>query len=149
MIKYNQVTWYSKLLALILFVALPFIGFWAGMKYQEAISSIEPDTNYIKTPTGQEKLKIDNEQLSLKVFFQDNKLKFSGTVQMPTPCHNLTTESMIAESYPEKVSLYLNAVEPRSGDVCAEVVTPKEFSGEIQASEESSIRVIFNGKEVK
>ena len=32
-IEYNKVTWYSKLLALILFVALPFIGFWLGMKY--------------------------------------------------------------------------------------------------------------------
>jgi hypothetical protein len=32
-IEYNKVTWYSKILALILFVALPFAGFWLGMKY--------------------------------------------------------------------------------------------------------------------
>ncbi|MEK7094440.1 MAG: hypothetical protein AAB903_03835 [Patescibacteria group bacterium] len=34
-IEWNKVTWYSKLLALILFVALPFIGFYLGMMYQE------------------------------------------------------------------------------------------------------------------
>ncbi len=32
-IQWNRVTWYSKLLALALFVALPFIGFWYGAQY--------------------------------------------------------------------------------------------------------------------
>lgn len=32
-IEWNKVTWYSKTLALILFVALPFIGFYYGMQY--------------------------------------------------------------------------------------------------------------------
>jgi hypothetical protein len=32
-IQWNTVTWYSKLLALALFVALPFIGFYYGMQY--------------------------------------------------------------------------------------------------------------------
>lgn len=34
-IVYNKVTWYSKLLALIIFIAMPFIGFYLGVKYQE------------------------------------------------------------------------------------------------------------------
>jgi hypothetical protein len=32
-IEWNQVTWYSKLLALALFVALPFVAFWFGIRY--------------------------------------------------------------------------------------------------------------------
>lgn len=32
-IQFRQITWYSKLLALALFVALPFIGFYFGSKY--------------------------------------------------------------------------------------------------------------------
>ncbi len=46
-IEWNKVTWYSKLLALILFVALPFLGFYYGMEYQKTLLSIEnisPDT---------------------------------------------------------------------------------------------------------
>lgn len=31
----NKVTWYSKVLALALFVALPFAGFWFGVRYGE------------------------------------------------------------------------------------------------------------------
>ena len=37
-IEWNKVTWYSKILALALFVALPFIGFWYGMQYGEVVS---------------------------------------------------------------------------------------------------------------
>lgn len=35
-IVWNKVTWYSKLLALALFVALPFIGFYYGAEYGKA-----------------------------------------------------------------------------------------------------------------
>ncbi len=34
-IEWNKVTWYSKLLALALFVALPFIGFYYGVQYNK------------------------------------------------------------------------------------------------------------------
>jgi hypothetical protein len=34
-IQWNAVTWYSKLLALALFVALPFISFYGGQKYED------------------------------------------------------------------------------------------------------------------
>jgi hypothetical protein len=39
-IEWNKVTWYSKLIALALFVALPFIGFWFGTNYGEAVAMI-------------------------------------------------------------------------------------------------------------
>lgn len=32
-IHWNKVTWYSKAIALVLFVALPFFGFWLGVQY--------------------------------------------------------------------------------------------------------------------
>lgn len=32
-IEWNKVTWYSKIFALALFVALPFAGFWFGVRY--------------------------------------------------------------------------------------------------------------------
>jgi len=37
-IELNKVTWYSKLLALILFITLPFIGFYIGIQYQKTLS---------------------------------------------------------------------------------------------------------------
>lgn len=33
-IVWNKVTWYSKLIAVVLFVCTFFLGFWLGMQYQ-------------------------------------------------------------------------------------------------------------------
>src|SRR5438045_1112761 len=35
-VEFNKVTWYSKLLAMVLFVALPFVGLGIGYNYGEA-----------------------------------------------------------------------------------------------------------------
>ena len=51
----NQVTWYSKLLALILFIALPFIGFWLGMEYQKQVGPPTTDIVYQKVATSSAK----------------------------------------------------------------------------------------------
>lgn len=39
-IEWNKVTWYSKFIALALFVALPFIGFYYGTQYGKTIAMI-------------------------------------------------------------------------------------------------------------
>lgn len=39
-IEWNKVTWYSKLIALALFVALPFIGFYYGTQYGKTVAAI-------------------------------------------------------------------------------------------------------------
>ena len=36
--QFHKVTWYSKAAAMILFIALPFIAFFLGMKYQEGLN---------------------------------------------------------------------------------------------------------------
>ena len=35
-IKWNEVTWYSKLLALIIFILFPILGFYVGVTYERA-----------------------------------------------------------------------------------------------------------------
>ena len=39
-IEWNKVTWYSKLIALVFFVALPFIGFYYGVQYGKIVAAI-------------------------------------------------------------------------------------------------------------
>ncbi len=51
-IEWNKVTWYSKLIALALFVALPFIGFYYGVQYGKIIAPIgQTPTTTIATST--------------------------------------------------------------------------------------------------
>lgn len=49
-VEWNRVTWYSKILALILFVALPFIGFWYGIQYGKALQAVH-DTPAVTQPS--------------------------------------------------------------------------------------------------
>jgi hypothetical protein len=46
-IEWNKVTWYSKLLALVLFVALPFIGFCYGVRYGKIVAAIGQTPTFI------------------------------------------------------------------------------------------------------
>ena len=43
--EWNKVTWYSKIVALALFVALPFIGFYYGIQYGKFIGMSSPVIN--------------------------------------------------------------------------------------------------------
>jgi hypothetical protein len=52
-IEWNKVTWYSKLLALALFIALPFIGFYYGVQYGKMVASIGQAPVITNTATGQ------------------------------------------------------------------------------------------------
>ena len=53
-VKWNKVTWYSKLFALALFVALPFIGFCLGMQYE----GLRLETNNLKLITNNQQVDI-------------------------------------------------------------------------------------------
>jgi len=50
-IEWNKVTWYSKLLALVIFVVLPFVGFYYGIKYGEVIANIGQTSMAVATST--------------------------------------------------------------------------------------------------
>lgn len=50
-IEWNKVTWYSKLIALILFVALPFIGFYYGTQYGKTVALVGQPSTSVATST--------------------------------------------------------------------------------------------------
>lgn len=50
-VEWNRVTWYSKIVALVLFVALPFVGFWYGIRYGEALQTVR-DVAAVATQAG-------------------------------------------------------------------------------------------------
>jgi hypothetical protein len=51
-IEWNKVTWYSKWLALALFVMLPFIGFYYGTQYGKTVAVIDQNTTVSTSNAG-------------------------------------------------------------------------------------------------
>lgn len=43
-VEWNKVTWYSRLIALVMFASLPFIGFYLGIQYQKNLTFQEDST---------------------------------------------------------------------------------------------------------
>lgn len=149
--KFNSVTWYSKLVALILFIALPFAGFYAGVKYQEAMTT--PREIPIATDSAKQigwATVVQNNRIIVKTKYESGKLKYIGTVQAPTACYKPKVETIVLESYPEQVELRVSVLTDKNigSDICAQVITEKPIAGEIAVSENATVSVYLDGKKV-
>lgn len=87
------------------------------------------------------------ERIDAKHFFIDGKHTLVGEILMPTPCDLLDPQIIIAESYPEQVTIDFNVI--NNAEMCTQVITPQRFKVEFTASEEASIRVRLAGREVE
>lgn len=86
------------------------------------------------------------EKITLFRMSEGSTHTYKGTITLPTPCHTLQTMIVIAESYPEQVTLDLTSAS--NAPVCAQVVTEKEFTAQFNASPNHTIRLTMNGKEI-
>lgn len=146
--QFNKVTWYSKVAAMILFIALPFAGFYFGMKYQEGINP--PTTTVVEPSTGSNpKTVVDTDQVTVETTYDSGTLKYKATVQLPTPCYGLKDETIILEIFPEQVQIRITTEISDDLTICPQVITEKEFSGEVQVSENATVSVFFNGQKVE
>jgi len=147
--KFNSVTTFSKILAMILFIALPFIGFYLGIVYQKAIAPVfnnlvvqSPSPTVTQEPSPVPSL------LQTKVItsYQNNTLSYSGKVILPSPCHELEQDVLIMESFPEQIKVNLTSISPSPDKVCIQVISEKEFSGEIPSvSSDAKLTVYLDG----
>lgn len=139
--NFNRETWYSKSIAIFLFFALPIVAFYLGIKYQKSIvykikSTIASSPSPVKS------------KVTFQKSYEDNLLKYQGKVEVPSPCHDLRQETKIMESFPEQIRLDLTVENPAPGNVCAQQITKKDFSGEIKVSESATVSVFLDGEKV-
>lgn len=85
-----------------------------------------------------------DETLNIEFSYSNGKYIYSGTIQKPTPCHEVKSEIVVRESFPEQVDLRFMVKD--SGQICTQVIGEEAVTGEIQVSKEASIRVFLNDK---
>lgn len=88
-----------------------------------------------------------HETINAKHQYKNGKHIIAGEVDLPTPCHLLTTTAQIAESSPEQVTI--NFTTKESGEVCTQVITPNRFKIEFAASAGAIIKARWNGQPVE
>ena len=155
-VEFNRVTWYSKLLTLALVIVLPFLGFWLGMKYQEALN---PNTsaNVTSTPTNNVatnsakptpgKIIKQTTKPSITVTYKDGIYYYSGTIQFPETCGIITAKTNVAHTEPAIITIFLTTQRPDG--LCGQAFTLKPFSGQVSGPSGATVDVYLNDELVK
>jgi len=78
---------------------------------------------------------------------EDNQHTISGILTLPDPCYSIEHSVDVKLPQPELVTITMTT--PRTDELCATVVTDKEFEITFQASENAMIQAILNGEEVE
>ncbi len=88
------------------------------------------------------------DSLVLQRSFSDGVHTITGEITLPTPCYQFSYDAIVAESFPEQVTLNFK-VEPPDADVmCIQVVATKEFTIEVSASEQARFSARINGQPI-
>src|SRR3972149_10512173 len=76
--------------------------------------SLLPQNNKVVDPTpeieptrpqGQAVKNFSSQEVSLDFYFENNKYLYYGKVTLPNPCYQVQVDALIAESFPEQVTL--------------------------------------------
>lgn len=76
--------------------------------------------------------------------FSNGRHIIAGEVDLPTPCHLLNHEVIVAESFPEQVTINFSTA-ITDAVICAQVITSSRYKIEFDASENAGIKATWNG----
>ncbi len=77
---------------------------------------------------------------TVELEYEDHTWTYIVSGDLPNPCYNFSVNSIIAESYPEQVTIRI--IESVDTDlVCAQVITPKSLQGTISVSPDATFNL--------
>lgn len=128
----------QKKLAILSFLTLLFLllltGIWALFIKKDSVET----TNDWVTITG------DNITLTYR-YAGVNVWKYNIKGQLPNPCQSAQVDALVAESYPEQVTIMVNIKESKSKDTaCIQVIQELDISKEFNASEKATVTLQVN-----
>lgn len=81
-----------------------------------------------------------NNNFTLTYAYQGNNTwTYTVNGTLPTPCYDVSADAVIAESYPEQVTIQVKTKEQSDGYVCATVIKDFNYTGTFNASEKAVI----------
>jgi len=72
-------------------------------------------------------------------YIGDNKWTYTLTGTLPNPCYTVSVDALVAESYPEQVSIIATVTPPEDDIACIQVVQEYEHTGDFSASEKAIV----------
>lgn len=116
-------------------VAVIIASLWYFLVYADNKNNSSGDDSITKTV----------ESFTVRADYKQNSTwEYTVTGELPTPCHNAVADALVAESYPEQVTIQVAIVEPETDTMCAQVIQTFEYTGEFSASEKAAISLRVN-----
>jgi hypothetical protein len=72
----------------------------------------------------------------------NNEWAYSVIGTLPTPCYAVNTEALVAESYPEQVTIMVTVQEQPTDGVCSTVIQDYSHAGRFQASAQAKVSFV-------
>jgi len=127
----------------------------AGMFYFSSLKKTELNNNLnngnipmngdgTSDQNGQPINGMTGESIDVAYSYINGQHNFSGTISKPTPCHELETDVVVMESYPEQIRLDFKLYSDPEV-MCAQVIADEDFSVSVPASENAVITATYNG----
>lgn len=142
--KHNHAVLISVLVFMLLVVGM--FGF-AYLKNAEKEMTVTDQTDTSDTNTPDDDRYGYIERIDGKHFYIDGVHTIVGEIPMPTPCDLLDSKVIVAESFPEQVTLDFSVI--NNADTCTQVITPARFKVSAEVSENATFSARFNGRSVE
>jgi len=122
----------------IIVVLVVILGFvWWSLGTKKNGSVLVGDTQTTSLP----------ESITVNHYFNNGEHSLEGTLTLPTPCHSLSYDAIVAESYPEQVMVKF-VTKPGEG-LCTQILADKFFRVAFNASKDAVISATLDGKAVR
>jgi len=130
----SKKTW--TIIVIIILVALASVAVYSNYK-----------ANTVTVPTEREdtiknSIERPDTTIDVKHQYKDGTHVYLGTFKTPTPCHSYNAE-IISEGTEKIISLSYS--EPTSDQICAQVITEREFMVSFDGDENESVIARLNG----
>lgn len=123
----------NKVVLLIIIILLVILGliFWNPFGSNDDLVNVPPAD-------------VQNQIVTANHFYTNGTHTIEGTITLPTPCHELRSDVVIAESMPEQVTI--NFTTSNDTEICTQTIANKFFSVSFPASLEAIIAATLDGK---
>jgi hypothetical protein len=123
------------------FLLLAILVLLVGIAYVFSMKNAPTEVPTDSDTTDEEEFGTIEEDGYTLEYVYEGESAWSYTVrgQVPTPCYETEVDAVVAESFPEQVTVRLTLTPPDDSVVCIQVTRDFEASGEFSASEEALV----------
>ena len=82
------------------------------------------------------------ENYNVSHIFEDGVHTISGTLTLPTPCHEVRQDVAVAESFPEQVFITIDIA--ATDGICIQVIDERDFSIDVEVDEAATFSLEIN-----